>query len=57
MFWATVLPEVQRLIGEGMSQRKIAAELNRRGLTTYAGRPWRVQHVNSLLAAESRATT
>jgi DNA invertase Pin-like site-specific DNA recombinase len=56
-FRATVLPEVMRLIGEGMSQRKIAAELNRRGLTTYAGRPWRVQHVNSLLAAESRATT
>ena len=44
-FRATVLPEVRRLIGEGMSQRKIAAELNRRGLTTYAGRPWRVQHV------------
>jgi DNA invertase Pin-like site-specific DNA recombinase len=50
-FRATVLPEVMRLIGEGMSQRKIAAELNRRGLTTYAGRPWRVQHVSSLLAA------
>src|SRR3954469_4571274 len=39
-FRATVLPEVRRLIG-GMSQRKIAAELNRRGLRTYAGRPWR----------------
>jgi DNA invertase Pin-like site-specific DNA recombinase len=51
-FRATVLPEVMRLIGEGMSQRKIATELNRRGLTTYAGRPWRVQHVSSLLAAE-----
>jgi DNA invertase Pin-like site-specific DNA recombinase len=49
-FRATVLPELRRLIGEGMSQRKIAAELNRRGLTTYAGRPWRVQHVSSLLA-------
>jgi hypothetical protein len=46
-----VLPEVQRLIGEGMSRRRIATELNRRGLTTYAGRPWRVQHVSSLLAA------
>ena len=41
-FRATVLPEIKRLIGQGMSQRKIAAELNRRGLTTYAGRPWRV---------------
>jgi DNA invertase Pin-like site-specific DNA recombinase len=51
-FRATVLPEVRRLIGQGMSQRQIAAELNRRGLTTYAGRPWRVQHVSSLLAAE-----
>jgi DNA invertase Pin-like site-specific DNA recombinase len=49
-FRATMLPEVMRLIGEGMSQRKIAAELNRRGLTTYAGRPWRVQHVSSLLS-------
>src|SRR3954452_19020649 len=56
-FRATVLPEVRRLIGQGMSQRQIAAELNRRGLTTYAGRPWRVQHVNSLLAAGSGATT
>jgi DNA invertase Pin-like site-specific DNA recombinase len=56
-FRTTVLPEVRRLIGQGMSQRKIAAELNRRGLTTYAGRPWRVQHVSSLLAAGSRATT
>src|SRR5918994_925931 len=46
-FRASVLPEVMRLIGEGMSQRKIAAELNRRGLTTYAGRPWRVEAVNS----------
>ena len=54
-FRASVLPEVMRLIREGMSQRKIAAELNRRGLTTYAGRPWRVQHVSSLLAAESQA--
>jgi hypothetical protein len=35
-----------------MSQRKIAAELNRHGLTTYTGKPWRVQHVNSLLAKE-----
>jgi DNA invertase Pin-like site-specific DNA recombinase len=49
-FRVTVLPEVKRLIGEGMSQRKIAAELNRRGYTTYTGKPWRVQHVNSLLA-------
>ena len=49
-FRATMLPEVRRLIGQGMSQRKIAAELNRRGLTTYAGRPWRVQHVSSLLS-------
>src|SRR3954471_5958624 len=49
-FRATVLPEIKRLIGQGMSQRKIAKELNRRGLTTYAGRPWRVQHVSSLLA-------
>jgi DNA invertase Pin-like site-specific DNA recombinase len=56
-FRAIVLPEVMRLIGEGMSQRKIAAELNRRGLTTYAGRPWRVQHVSSLLAAEGDAMT
>jgi DNA invertase Pin-like site-specific DNA recombinase len=56
-FRATVLPEIKRLIGQGMSQRKIAAELNRRGLTTYAGRPWRVQHVSSLLTAESKATT
>src|SRR3954468_20176647 len=56
-FRASVLPEVRRLIGQGMSQRKIAAELTRRGLTTYAGRPWRVQHVNSLLAAGSGATT
>jgi DNA invertase Pin-like site-specific DNA recombinase len=56
-FRATVLPEVRRLIGQGMSQRQIAAELNRRGLTTYAGRPWRVQHVNSLLAAGSGAPT
>ena len=38
-FRATVLPEVRRLIGQGMSQRKITAELNRRGLTIYAGRP------------------
>jgi|tagenome__1003787_1003787.scaffolds.fasta_scaffold20293116_1 DNA invertase Pin-like site-specific DNA recombinase len=56
-FRATMLPEVRQLIGQGMSQRRIAAELNRRGLTTYTGRPWRVQHVSSLLAAESRATT
>jgi DNA invertase Pin-like site-specific DNA recombinase len=56
-FRAAVLPEVRQLIGQGMSLRKIAAELNRRGLTTYAGRPWRVQHVSSLLAAGSRATT
>jgi DNA invertase Pin-like site-specific DNA recombinase len=56
-FRATVLPEVQRLVGQGMSQRQIAAELNRRGLTTYAGRPWRVQHVNSLLAAGGEDTT
>ena len=55
-FRATVLPEVKRLIGEGMSRRKVAAELNRRDLTTYAGRPWRVQHVSSLLAAEGGAT-
>src|SRR3954467_11127877 len=56
-FRATVLPEVMRLIGEGMSQRKIAAELNRRGLTTYAGRPWRVQHVSSLLATGDEVAT
>ena len=56
-FRASVLPEVMRLIGQGMSQRKIAAELNRRGLTTYTGRPWRVQHVSSLLAAGSGAPT
>src|SRR3954463_13250358 len=31
-FRATVLPEIKRLIGQGMSQRKVAAELNRRGL-------------------------
>ena len=54
-FRAAMLPEVMRLIGEGMSQRKIAAELNRRGLTTYAGRPWQVQHVSSLLTAEENA--
>src|SRR4051812_27088348 len=46
-FRATVLPEVQQLVGEGMSQRKIAAELNRRGLATYAGRPWRGEDGNS----------
>jgi DNA invertase Pin-like site-specific DNA recombinase len=51
-FRATVLPEVKRLVTEGMSQRKIAAELNRRGLTTYAGRPWRVQHISGLLSKE-----
>ena len=56
-FCAAVLPEVRRLVGEGMSLRRVAAELNRRGLTTYAGRPWRVQHVSSLLAAEGGATT
>src|SRR3954447_22184481 len=56
-FRASVLPEVMRLIGEGMSQRKIAAELNRRGLTTYAGRPWRVQHVSSLLGMAGEVTT
>jgi DNA invertase Pin-like site-specific DNA recombinase len=56
-FRAAMLPEVMRLIGEGMSQRKIAAELNRRGLTTYAGRPWRVQHVSSLLAAGDEIAT
>jgi DNA invertase Pin-like site-specific DNA recombinase len=56
-FRATVLPEIKRLIGQGMSQRKIAAELNRRGLTTYAGRPWRVQHVSSLLATSGDITT
>src|SRR3954453_164320 len=54
---ATMLPEVRQLIGQGMSQRKIAAELNRRGLTTYAGRPWRVQHVSSLLATSGDVTT
>jgi DNA invertase Pin-like site-specific DNA recombinase len=56
-FRATVLPEIKQLIGQGMSQRKIAAELNRRGLTTYAGRPWRVQHVSSLLATSGDITT
>src|SRR3954451_410985 len=55
-FRATVLPEIKRLIGQGMSQRKIAVELNRRGLTTYAGRPWRVQHVSSLLATSDDIT-
>ena len=55
-FRAAVLPEVRRLVGQGMSLRRVAAELNRRGLTTYAGWPWRVQHVNSLLAAEGGAT-
>jgi DNA invertase Pin-like site-specific DNA recombinase len=49
-FRATMLPDVRRLIGQGMSQRRIAAELNHRGLTMYAGRPWRVQHANSLLS-------
>lgn len=48
-FRATVLPEVQRLIGEGMSERQAAKELNRLGLTTYMGKPWRYQTVNSLL--------
>jgi DNA invertase Pin-like site-specific DNA recombinase len=56
-FRATMLPEVMRLIGQGMSQRRIAAELNRRGLTTYAGRPWRVQHVSRLLATSGDVTT
>jgi DNA invertase Pin-like site-specific DNA recombinase len=55
-FRAAVLPEVRQLIGQGMSLRKIAAELNRRGLTTYAGRPWRVQHVSSLLATAGDIT-
>jgi hypothetical protein len=48
-FRDTVLPEVKRLIVEGMSRRKIAAELNRRGLTTYAGKPWRVQQISRML--------
>jgi DNA invertase Pin-like site-specific DNA recombinase len=56
-FRATVLSEMMRLIREGMSQRKIAVELNRRGLTTYTGRPWQVQHVNSLLAAGGEGAT
>jgi hypothetical protein len=56
-FRAAVLPEVRQLIEQGMSQRRIAAELNRRGLTTYAGRPWRVQHVSSLLATSGDVTT
>jgi DNA invertase Pin-like site-specific DNA recombinase len=51
-FRATVLPEVQQLIGQGMSRQKIAVELNRRGLTTYTGKPWRVQHVSNLLASQ-----
>src|SRR4051812_33241968 len=55
-FRATMLPEVRQLIGQGMSQRRIAAELNRRGLTTYTGRPWRVQHVSSLLATAGDIT-
>src|SRR3954451_21228008 len=52
-FRATVLPEVRRLLRQGISQRQIVAELNPRGLTTYTGQPWQVQHVNSLLAAGS----
>ncbi|UEM08016.1 recombinase family protein (plasmid) [Skermanella rosea] len=51
-FRATVLPEVQRLVGQGMSCRKIAAELNRRGVKTYAGKEWRVQQVSRLLDSD-----
>jgi DNA invertase Pin-like site-specific DNA recombinase len=56
-FRAAVLPEVRQLVGKGMSLRRVAAELNRHGLTTYAGRPWRVQHVSSLLAAGGGTAT
>lgn len=55
-FRVTMPPEVKWLVGEGMSRRKIPPELNRHSLATYAGRPCRVQHVNSLLTAKSDVT-
>jgi hypothetical protein len=37
-----------------MSRREIAAELKRRGLTTYIRKPWRVQQISRMLALKDQ---
>jgi DNA invertase Pin-like site-specific DNA recombinase len=46
-----VLKRIQQLRQDGMSLRAIAAELNRRRITTRRGSPWRMEYVARLLKA------
>jgi DNA invertase Pin-like site-specific DNA recombinase len=46
-----VLKRIHQLRHDGMSLRAIAAELNRRRLTTRRGSPWRMEYVARLLKA------
>ena len=48
-FADSVRPIVTELRGRGLSLRRIAAELNRRGIATCHGRQWRAQQVSRLL--------
>src|ERR1700730_17988130 len=46
----TVLTDIRKLRGSGISLRKIAATLNRRALTTRRGTAWRLEHVARICA-------
>lgn len=48
-FADSVRPIVTELRGRGLSLRRIAAELNRRGIATCHGRQWRAQQVSRLV--------
>ncbi len=50
-FRETVAPLVRRLRGEGLSLRRIAAELNARGVRTARGRRWQAASVLGVLNA------
>ncbi len=46
-----VAPLVRRLRGEGLSLRRVAAELNARGVRTARGRRWQAASVLGVLNA------
>ena len=46
----TVLEEIRRLRGAGVSLRRIAAALNSRALRTRRGTTWRLEHVARICA-------
>lgn len=54
-FAANVLPIIRDLQGQGLSLRRIAATLNKRGVKTARGGKWQATTVRNILTRENRA--